>query len=63
MLNSFFADIGPNLADKVSKSSRSFSDYLGSKTNSDFQFSELSQMRLYNFIKKMKPKASYSKHC
>ena len=57
--NKFFADIGPNLADKVPKSSRSFSDYLGSKTNSDFQFSELSQVRLYNFIKKMKPKTSY----
>ena len=56
--NKYFAEIGPKLAEKVPTSSKLFSDFLGPKTDSDFKFSELSEARLFNFIKKMKPKMS-----
>ena len=57
--NKYFAEIGPNLANNVPTSSKLFSDFLGPKTESEFQFSELSETRLFNFIKKIKPKMSY----
>ena len=57
--NKYFAEIGPNLAEKVPQSSKPFSDFLGSKIESDFKFTELSESRLFNFIKRMKPKTSF----
>ena len=57
--NKYFAEIGPNLANKVPTSSKLFSDFLGRKTECDFKFSELSETRLFNFIKKIKPKMSF----
>ena len=57
--NKYFTEIGPNLAEKIPKSTKSFSDFLGSRNESDFQFSELSAERLFNFVKKMKPKMSF----
>ena len=57
--NKYFVEIGPKLAEKVPTSSKLFSDFLGPKTESDFKFSELSETRLFNFIKKMKPKMSF----
>ena len=57
--NKYFAEIGPKLAEKVPPSTKTFSDFLGSKVEGEFKFSELSATRLFNFIKKMKPKTSF----
>ena len=57
--NKFFAEIGPNLAEKVPQSTKTFSTFLGPKVEGEFLFSELSETRLFNFIKKMKPKTSF----
>ena len=57
--NRFFTEIGPKLAEKIPQSTKPFSDFLGSKHENEFKFSELSEERLFNFIKKMKPKTSF----
>ena len=61
--NKYFAEIGPNLANAglkcQSRNSKHFSEFLGPKHENNFKFSELSQIRLYNFIKKIKPKTSF----
>ena len=57
--NKYFTEIGPNLAEKVPKCTKTFSDFLGPSSEGNFQFSELSADRLYNFVKKMKPKMSF----
>ena len=57
--NKYFTEIGPKLAEEIPQSTKPFSDFLGSKHENEFQFSELSEVRLYNFIKKIKPKTSF----
>ena len=42
--NGFFVEIGPKLAEKIPQSTKPFSDFLGSKHESEFKFSELSEV-------------------
>ena len=57
--NQFFTEIGPQLADKIPKSKKHLKDFLSTPSPLDFQFTELSEQRILNFVKKIKPKASY----
>ena len=57
--NKYFTEIGPQLAAKIPESQKSFTDYLGDPNENDFKFCELTEARILNFIKKMKPKSSF----
>ena len=57
--NKYFTEIGPDLANKIPASEKTFSEFLGAKSDLDFKFCELSDTRLLNFIKRMKPKTSF----
>ena len=57
--NKFFTEIGPKLAKEIPKSDKHFTDFLSSPNPQNFQFSELSEMRILNFVNQMKPKSSY----
>ena len=60
--NDFFAGIGPNLAEAIQPSSRSFRSYMD-QCDSIFKFSSISQVALFDFIKKLKPKTSAGVDC
>ena len=60
--NKFFARIGPQLAEKVQPSPRSFKSYL-SEHDSSFKFSQISQVALLDFIKRLQPKTSAGVDC
>ena len=60
--NKFFARIGPQLAEKVQPSPRSFKSYL-SEHDSSFKFSQISQVVLLDFIKRLQPKTSAGVDC
>ena len=57
--NKYFTEIGPDLANKIPAGEKNFSEFLGAKNDLDFKFCELSDTRLLNFIKRMKPKTSF----
>ena len=50
--NKYFTEIGPDLAQKIPSSRKHFSDFLGAPNTEDFQFSEMSELRIMNFVKK-----------
>ena len=60
--NKFFAGIGPQLAEKVQPSPRSFKSYL-SEHDSTFKFSQISEAALSDFIKRLQPKTSAGVDC
>ena len=61
--NTFFTEIGPKLANEIPQTSKHFSDFLSAPHTQSFQFSEMSEIRILNFIDKMKPKSSYGDDC
>ena len=56
--NDYFADIGSKLAEKIPRSSKHFSDFLGEPTSSTFKFVKITSEDLLSIVKKMKPKTS-----
>ena len=44
--NKYFTEIGPDLAQKIPSSRKHFSDFLGAPNTEDFQFSEMSELRI-----------------
>ena len=63
VLTIFFTEIGPKLAKETPRCEKSYTDFLSSPNSLSFQFSELSETRILNFINKMKPKTSYGNDC
>jgi hypothetical protein len=61
--NKFFSEIGPQLASKIPESQTDFKNYLGKKQETEFKFSEMSEVRILRFIDKMKPKSSFGEDC
>ena len=60
--NKFFAGIGPQLAEKIEPSPRSFESYM-TQCDSTFKFDTISQVMLFDFIKHLKPKTSAGFDC
>ena len=61
--NRYFTEVGPDLASKIPDSKKHFSNFLGTPNKQDFKFSEMSEIRILNFIKNMKPKSSFGEDC
>ena len=59
----YFSEVGPNLAAKIQSSNKSFKDFLGAPNTEEFKFTEMSEIRILNFIKNMKPKLSFGEDC
>ena len=60
--NKFFAGIGPQLAEAIQPSSRSFESYM-TQCDSTFKFDTISEVVLFDFIKHLKPKTSAGFDC
>ena len=61
--NQYFSEVGPSLAAKIPSSNRKFTDFLGTPNKEGFKFTEMSEFRILNFIKNMKPKSSFGEDC
>ena len=57
--NKYFTKIGPQLANQIPMGKKHFKDFLSTPNPLCFEFSELSESRILNFISKMKSKSSY----
>ena len=60
--NKFFAGIGPQLAEAIQPSPRSFESYM-TQCDSTFKFNTISEVVLFDFIKHLKPKTSAGFDC
>jgi hypothetical protein len=49
--NKYFSEVGPNLAAKIPSSSKDFTEFLGAPNEQEFKFTEMSEMRILNFMK------------
>ena len=56
--NSFFPQIGPNLAADIPPTEINFKSYLTNCNPATFQFSRISEIDILNICKQLKPKAS-----
>jgi hypothetical protein len=56
--NSFFSEIGPQLASEIPPSKRHFSSFLGDRNDTELKFSSVSELQILKFVKLMKPKRS-----
>jgi hypothetical protein len=61
--NEYFTEIGPKLASEIPTSKSHFSEFLGAPQSQEFKFCEMSEIRILNFINKMKPKSSFGEDC
>ena len=61
--NQYFTEVGPKLASSIPTTEKNFTDFLGTSNNQQFKFSEMSETRILNFIKNMKPKSSFGEDC
>ena len=57
--NKYFTKIGPQLANQIPKGKKHLKDFLSTPNPLSFEFLELSESRILNFISKMKSKSSY----
>ena len=61
--NTFFTEIGPQLAAEIPSTDRTFQSYLGEKHDVTFQFSQISSDKILQMCKKLKPKLSSGIDC
>ena len=56
--NTFFSNIGPELTKEIPKSSKSYKDYLGARSQKNFYLFPISEYQLKKFIGRIAPKKS-----
>ena len=61
--NTFFTEIGPQLAAEIPSTDRTFQSYLGEPHDLTFQFSQISSDKILQMCNKLKPKLSSGIDC
>jgi hypothetical protein len=61
--NQYFAEVGPKLAEKIPESSVPFTSFLGEPSDTHFQFSTVSELKIFEVVKQLKAKWSHGEDC